>query len=69
MTKEVRRYIDCVEISKGDAVVMLNDGSYLSGVFSVAAATTSGDRTYVTISAYITNEDTLLDELLYPNKK
>ena len=68
MAKEVRTYIKAVEISNGDAVVELSDGSYLSGCFSVSAATTVGDKSFVSINAYIINEDTLLDELLKHTK-
>jgi hypothetical protein len=41
MDNTVKRYIQYVEVTGNDAVVVLDDGSVLGGVFSVQATTTA----------------------------
>jgi hypothetical protein len=41
MEQYVKRYINYIEVSNGDACVVLDDGSVLGGVFSVSAAVTA----------------------------
>jgi len=69
MDNEVTRYIQYIEISNGDACVVLDDGSILGGVFSLSAASTAGTNSYAVINAYIINESTLLNELIKKHNK
>jgi len=69
MDNEVTRYIQYIEISNGDACVVLDDGSILGGVFSLSAASTAGTHSYAVINAYIINESTLLNELIKKHNK
>jgi hypothetical protein len=69
MDNEVTRYIQYIEVSNGDACIVLDDGSVLGGVFSVSAASTAGSNSYAVINAYIVNEETnLLDDLIKKHK-
>lgn len=69
MDNEVTRYIQYIEVSNGDACIVLDDGSVLGGVFSVSAASTAGSHSYAVINAYIINENTLLDDLIKKHNK
>ena len=69
MEEYTKRFISYIEVSNGDACVVLDDGSVLGGVFSLSAATTAGSISYAVINAYIVNEETnLLDDLIKKHK-
>jgi hypothetical protein len=65
MDNTVKRYIQYVEVTGNDAVVVLDDGSVLGGVFSVQATTTAPvegeeetpSQSFANILAYILHEN------------
>ena len=42
MNNDITRYIQYVEVSNGDACIVLDDGSILGGVYSVSTSSTAG---------------------------
>jgi len=60
--KSKQRYIDSIEISQNDAVIVLDDGSTLGGIISVNGTAQVGAISFANITAYIVNENTILPD-------
>ena len=69
MNNDITRYIQYVEVSNGDACIVLDDGSILGGVYSVSTSSTAGTHSYAIINAYIINESTMLNDLIKKHNK
>ena len=75
MDNTVKRFIQYVEVTGNDAVVVLDDGSVLGGVFSVQATTTApveGEETpsqsFANILAYILHENITFNDIQVADK-
>ena len=64
MENKQQRFIDSIEISQGDAVITLDDGSTLGGIISVTASSSVLGVSHAQLQAYIINDSTNL-----PGKK
>jgi len=60
--KSKQRFIEAIEITKNDAVIVLDDGSTLGGIISVNGTAQVGAISFANITAYIVNENTILPE-------
>jgi hypothetical protein len=76
MDNTVKRYIQYVEVTGNDAVVVLDDGSVLGGVFSVQATTTAPvegeeetpSQSFANILAYILHENVTFNDIQIADK-
>jgi len=76
MDNTVKRYIQYVEVTGNDAVVVLDDGSVLGGVFSVQATTTAPvegeeetpSQSFANILAYILHENLTFNDIQIADK-
>jgi hypothetical protein len=76
MDNTVKRYIQYVEVTGTDAVVVLDDGSVLGGVFSVQATTTAPvegeeetpSQSFANILAYILHENVTFTDIQTADK-
>ena len=62
MQNKQQRFIDSIEISDGDAVITLDDGSTLGGIISVTATSSVLGVSHAQLQAYVINEGTNLPE-------
>jgi hypothetical protein len=57
-----KRFIDSIEVSDGDAVITLDDGSTLGGIISVSASSSVSGVSFAYLQAYIINEETVIPD-------